>query len=114
MRTVLLRTLALLGSLVVAASALAAGSTPGRAAWVSGMLVRVDAAGRLVEVRQGNRELPFTLTRGARILRGDRPLSVADLQADVGEHVRIRYTATTGTRLADRVEVLDPHAAPRP
>jgi predicted NAD/FAD-binding protein len=94
------------GLLIAAAAAHAAPTSTTRAVWATGQLVGVDAETRIVEIRQGNRELPFTVTPRARIVRGPATLDVTELAQDLGQRVRLRYTATPAARVADRVEVL--------
>lgn len=102
-----MRALVLVTWLALSTMGPSAREAPGRFAWATGRLVGVETETRVLEIRQGNRELPFTVTTGARIVRGtDDALDVEDLKAEVGQRVRLRYTATPDARMADEVEVL--------
>ena len=93
-----------LGVLVVSGMASAA---PAKApeAWASGSLDRFDPSTQSVVVKQGTHEMTFVLASGAHVMQGKKVLQPNDLSGDVGRKVKVRYTATGGTKVADRVEV---------
>lgn len=93
-----------LGVLVLSGMASAA---PAKApeAWASGHLARFDSTAQSVVVTQGAHEMTFVLASDALVTQGKKALQPGDLSSDVGRKVKVRYTATGGTKVADRVEV---------
>ena len=80
---------------------------PGRLVYATGQLIAVAPDAQTIEVRQGDRELPFTLRADTEILRKGKHGEAKDLRDDVGRRVRLRYTPTAVARIVDRLEVLD-------
>jgi hypothetical protein len=80
---------------------------PGRLVYATGQLIAVAPDAQTIEVRQGDRELPFIMRPDAEVLRQGKHVRAKDLHDDVGRRVRLRYTPTTVARIVDRLEVLD-------
>jgi hypothetical protein len=74
-------------------------------AWASGQIGRVDTAARSVVVKQGKHEMTFNLAPDATLTQGATTIQLADLAADTGKPVKVRYTLSGTTKLADRVQV---------
>jgi hypothetical protein len=80
-------------------------------AWASGHIGSVDTAARSVVVKQGKHEMTFALSPDATLTSGATTIQLADLAADAGKPVKVRYTTNGTAKTADRVEV---GAAPAP
>jgi hypothetical protein len=105
-----LRILALLVAIAVipaTVDAWDAPAPPGRLVYATGQLIAVGPDAQTIEIRQGDRELPFTMRADAEVLRKGKHVAAKDLRDDVGRRVRLRYTPTTAARIVDRLEVLD-------
>jgi len=96
--------IATLGSLLVATATFAAPAKP-HEAWAAGVIERCDTSARSLVVKQGAHEMSFMLGTKAQILEGKQPLKVDELAKNVGHQVKVRYTTTNGSLVADRVEV---------
>ena len=94
-----------IGFLAIAGAALAGPAAKTHTAWASGRIARVDSTARSVVVKQGTHELSFVLAANAVVMQGGKTLSPGDLASDVGRAVKVRYSATAGSKVADRVEV---------
>ncbi len=94
-----------LGILTLAATTFAA-PAKSREAWATGQIERVDSAANSVVVKQGTHEMTFVLASDAHVIQGKKMLQPADLAGDVGRQVKVRYTSSADTKLADRIEVL--------
>ena len=70
-----------------------------------GQIGRVDTAARSVVVKQGKNEITFNLAPDATLTQGATTIQLADLAADAGKPVKVRYTLSGTTKLADRVQV---------
>jgi hypothetical protein len=79
--------------------------------WASGHVGRVDTSARSVVVKQGKHEMTFNLAPDATLTQGATTIQLADLAADTGKPVKVRYTLNGTTKLADRVQVTTPAAA---
>jgi hypothetical protein len=95
---------AAIGILGVAATTYAAGGKAPEA-WASGRLDRFDPTAKLVVVKQGTHEMTFSLEPGAQLMLGRKSLQPSDLTGDIGREVKIRYTLSGSTKVADRIEV---------
>jgi hypothetical protein len=93
------------GFFALAGAALAGPATKTHTAWASGRIARVDSAAHSVVVKQGTHELTFVLAANATLVQGGKTLSPGDLASDVGRAVKVRYSSTAGSKVADRVEV---------
>ena len=82
--------------------------------WASGQIGHVDTAARSVVVKQGKHEMTFNLAPDATVTQGATTIQLADLAADTGKPVKIRYTLNGTTKLADRVQVTNAVAAKAP
>jgi hypothetical protein len=98
------------GMLAIAATTFAGPAKP-RETWAAGQIARVDVSAKSVVVMQGAHEMTFALASDAQLMQGKKSLRPEDLSADVGRHVKVRYTTNAGTKLADRIDVSD--AAPK-
>jgi hypothetical protein len=96
--------MAVLGTLLVAASAFAAPAKTSQA-WSTGVLQTFDPSARSLVVKQGSHEMTFELAPAARILEGKATLKPDELTKNVGHEVKIRYTIANAVKVADRVEV---------
>ena len=74
-------------------------------AWATGSLEKFDATAQSVVVKQGTHEMTFALGTEARLMEGKKTLQTSDLTGDIGRRVKVRYTMSGATRLADRIEV---------
>ena len=85
-------------------------------AWATGHLGSVDTSARSVVVKQGKHEMTFNLSPDATLTQGATTIQLSDLAADAGKPVKIRYTVSGNTKVADKVEVSAPaaHAAATP
>ena len=81
-------------------------------AWATGHLGSVDTSARSVVVKQGKHEMTFNLSPDATLTQGATTIQLNDLAGDAGTPVKIRYTMTGTTKLADKVEVGAPAAKP--
>lgn len=79
--------------------------------WATGQIGSVDTAGRSVVVKQGKHEMTFNLAPDATLTQGATTIQLADLAADAGKPVKVRYTLSGTTKLADRIQVTAPAAA---
>jgi hypothetical protein len=79
-------------------------------AWAAGRLARVDTTAKSVVVTQGSHEMTFVLEDNAQLVHGKQSLDVNTLAGDVGHPVRVRYTLSKGTRVADRIQVSESRA----
>lgn len=96
--------IAILGSLILSTGAFAApGKTVG--AWSSGVIDKVDSAAHSLVVKQGTHQMSFTVSPNAQILEGESTLTPDALASHVGRHVKVHYTMSNASRVADRVEV---------
>ena len=93
-----------LGMLGIAAASFAAPAKPVEA-WAAGSLEKYDATAKSVVVKQGTHEMTFALGTDAQFMEGKKTLQSSDLNGDIGRHVKVRYTMSGATRLADRIEV---------
>ena len=82
--------------------------------WASGKIARVDGAARSVVVSQGKHEMTFVLSPKAQLMQGKKSLSATDLNADVGRAVKVRYSISAGSKVADRMVIAAKSAAARP
>lgn len=97
---------------VLALAATAAFAAPAKKeSWASGQIGRVDTAARSVVVKQGKHEMTFNLAPDATLTQGATTIQLADLAADAGKPVKIRYTLNGTTKMADRVQVTAAAAA---
>jgi hypothetical protein len=100
---------------IVALAATTAFAAPAKKeSWASGQIGRVDTAARSVVVKQGKHEMTFNLAPDATVTQGATTIQLADLAADTGKPVKIRYTLNGTTKLADRVQVSNAAAAKAP
>ena len=74
-------------------------------AWASGHLARVDASAKSVVVTQGKHEMTFVLGSKVQLTSGHQSIDTAALARDIGRPVRIRYTLSNGTKVADQIQV---------
>ena len=72
--------------------------------WAGGVIVKVDSAARTVDVRQGASEQTYVLAADAEIKDGNK--TVTDLDAAVGQQVRLKYVTAGTTRTASTVKLL--------
>ena len=105
-----LSTFTALGILVVSGMAYAAPAKT-QEAWASGNLDRFDSAAKSVVVKQGTHEMTFVLASDAHLMQGKTAIQPSDLSADVGKKIKVRYTANGGTKVADRIEIVEAGAA---
>jgi hypothetical protein len=103
-------------ALAVTASAAPKPAAPAKPkeAWASGKVGSVDASARTIVIKQGTHEMTFSLTPDATLMQGHTTIQAADLAGDVGKPVKVRYTLSGTTKLADRVEIPAPPAAKAP
>jgi len=97
---------AIIGTLALTATVFAAPAKP-KEEWASGQIERVDTAAKSVVVKQGTHEMTFVLASDAQLMAGKKTFQVADLANDVGRHVKVRYTAQSGTNTANRLEIVE-------
>ena len=97
---------AILGTLALTATVFATPAKP-KEEWASGQIARVDTAAKSVVVKQGTHEMTFVLASDAQLMAGKKTFQVADLANDVGRHVKVRYTAQSGTNTANRLEIVE-------
>jgi hypothetical protein len=97
----------MLGTLALAATTFAAQTKP-REAWASGQIDHVDQAANSIVVKQGSHEMTFALASDVQLLEGKQTLQTSDLAGDIGRHVKVRYTISAGSKVADRIEVSGP------
>ena len=91
---------------ILALAATTAAAAPAKQeAGASGHIGRVDTSARSVVVTQGTHEMTFALATDATLTQGATTIQLADLAADAGRPVKIRYTLNGTTTLADRVQV---------
>ena len=114
-----MRSFSIASTLGILAFAVAASAAPAKApakkeAWASGHIGSVDTASRSVVVKQGKHEMTFTVAPDATLTQGATTIQLADLAADTGKPVKIRYTANGTAKTADRVEVGAAPAAKAP
>jgi hypothetical protein len=100
-----------LGILALAATTAAAAPAE-KEAWATGHLGSVDTSARSVVVKQGTHEMTFSLASDATLTQGATTIQLADLAADAGKPVKIRYTINGTTKVADRVQVTPAAAKP--
>ncbi len=82
--------------------------------WATGQIGSVNTAARSVVVKQGKHEMTFNLVPDATLTQGATTIQLAELAADTGKTVKVRYTLSGATKLADRVQVTMPAAAKAP
>lgn len=97
--------------LVALAGAAVAGPARPHEAWASGRIARVDAATRSVVVSQGTHEMTFVLAPEATVVQGRTVLAASDLGTDIGRAVKVRYSLSFGSKVADRVVLGQPSTA---
>jgi hypothetical protein len=102
-----------LGIMAITATTFA-GPAKTKEAWVTGQIEAFDGASRSVVVKQGTHELTFVLASDVSLTRGQKTLQAGDLTGNVGRQVKIRYTTTAGTKVADRIEVSESAPAHSP
>ena len=91
---------------VLALAATTAFAAPAKKeAWATGQIGRVDTSARSVVVKQGTHEMTFALAPDATLTQGATTIQLADLAADAGKAVKVRYTLNGTTKLADRIQV---------
>lgn len=74
--------------------------------WAGGVIVKVDAAARTVDVKQGDHQQTYTLSTDAEVKEGNKSVAATELPGTVGQQVRLKYTADGETRTASRVTLL--------
>ena len=94
-----------LGILALAATTAAAAPAAKKEAWATGHLGSVDTSARSVVVKQGTHEMTFSLASDATLTQGATTIQLADLAADAGKPVKVRYTMNGTTKIADKVQV---------
>jgi hypothetical protein len=101
-----MRTFSLTTTLGILALAVTASAAPAKKeTWASGQIGKVDTAARSVVVKQGKHEMTFALAPDATLTQGATTIQLADLAADTGKPVKIRYTLNGTTKTADKVQV---------
>jgi hypothetical protein len=55
--------------------------------------------------------MTFVVADGAQLTVGKKTLAPDELSGDVGRHVKVRYTMSSGNRIADRLEIAEAPAA---
>jgi hypothetical protein len=90
-------------ALVALASSAAAQPLPTEI-WAGGVVVKVDAAARTVDVRQGSHEQTYVLAADADVNDGSK--TVSDIGTAVGQQVRLKYVAAGDTRTASTVKLM--------
>ncbi len=107
-----MRSFSIASTLAILALAVTASAAPAKKeSWASGHVGSVDTSARSVVVKQGKHEMTFTLSPDATLTQGATAIQLADLAADTGKPVKVRYTMNGTTKTADRIEV---GAAPAP
>jgi hypothetical protein len=96
--------MAVLATLIIAASALAA-TTGWPEVWSVGVIQAFDPRARSLVVRQGLHRMTFALSPAADILEGRVALNPEALARNVGRRVKIRYVIVDEVKVADRVEI---------
>ena len=97
---------AIIGTLALTATMFGA-PAKSKEEWASGQIARVDTAAKSVVVKQGTHEMTFVLASDAQLMAGKKTFQVADLANDIGRHVKVRYTAQSGTNTANRLEIVE-------
>ena len=82
--------------------------------WATGQVGSVNTAARSVVVKQGKHEMTFNLAPDATLTQGATTIQLADLAADTGKPVKVRYTMSGTTKLADRIQITPAAAAKTP
>jgi hypothetical protein len=101
-----MRSFSIASTLGILALAVTASAAPAKKeAWASGHVGSVDAAARSVVVKQGKHEMTFTVSPEATLTQGATTIQLADLAADAGKPVKVRYTTNGTAKTADRIEV---------
>jgi len=123
---------AVLGMLLVSASAFAAQAPPKatqapqktaitaqkaatpapKPVWATGKIEKFDATAKTVVVKQGTHDMTFVLAPAVQVVEGKKTLQASDLSSNVGHTAKIRYTTNGSTRTADRIEVSAPASVP--
>jgi hypothetical protein len=75
--------------------------------WASGKVAKVDIRIHSLVIRQGTHQMTFTLPADTRFMRGRQRLRLDELAHDVGDDVMISYTTLGGTRVAQRVVIVE-------
>jgi hypothetical protein len=73
------------------------------AATLKGAIAKVDPSARTLTVKDGQREVPLSLAGDAKVLDGQKAISLSTLK--VGDEVRVVYADKEGKHLASRVEM---------
>jgi hypothetical protein len=80
------------------------------AATLKGEIAKLDPSARTLTVKDGKQEVPLSLAGDAKILDGQKAISLSTLK--VGDEVRVVYTEKEGKHLASRVEMARAASAP--
>jgi len=56
-------------------------------------------------VKQGTHEMTFRLAANTQVTEGKKTLPASDLEKAVGHQVKVRYTVSAGSKVADRLEL---------
>ena len=77
---------------------------------VAGKLESYDASNRTMKVRAGKAEQEFKLTSNAVVRMGAKTLTAGDLASHQGQNIKVRYTVTDSSKMADSITIADtPH-----
>lgn len=97
--------LSTLGILTLVGTAFAGPAQPAEA-WAGGVVLRVDATARTIDVKQGEHETTYTLAPDAEVTQGKKSLSGSELSSSIGHQITLRYTGVDDARVATQVTVL--------
>jgi len=101
-----MRSFSIASTLGILALAVTASAAPAKKeAWASGQVGSVDTAARSVVIKQGKHEMTFTVAPDATVTQGATTVQLADLAADTGKPVKVRYTMNGTAKTADRIEI---------
>ena len=95
-----------LGLLTIVGSAGVATAATSHHSYATGQLERIDPAAHTLAVKKGSKEMPFTLASDVKVTQGSKAMQPSDLQQNIGQQVRVRYTKNGKTWTADEVQLL--------
>lgn len=103
--------LILVCSLAIGTAAFAAPKPAVKVAHFTGTVQKYDSATKDLTVKNAGKDTTFHIGDTAQVMKGKEKADASSLAASTGQSVKIDYVMNGATRVAEKVEVAQAHAA---